>query len=1479
MRDNFSAQTKRILAHRAGHRCSNPDCGKPTSGPTQEEDGFINIGKAAHITAAAPNAPRYESSLTPEQRSDASNGIWLCPGCHDLIDQDAPRYPTTLLHQWKEQAEESAFLSLCTNRSGGYQDIATALPFDEDEADREFLSNLALPTEDDINLVMERMRAAATNDVATFRNVRNWPSHVVSLSLAIKSGDERQRVTLEGVAKGVGHAATGLTLVSSPGTGKSITLVQIAEHILTARQAVPLLIPLGEWSVRPDDFFSYITRRNAFRSFRPEHFMQLAYFGRLILLLDGWNELDPNARIRAIRTLDALRRDFPLLGTLIATRSPAPTIADTLVEIEPLSEDQQLEMARAVAGGDGEAVLEQARHTPGLRELISIPLYLHTFLTSATDTTLPATKEEVLSRFVIRHEQVPARRERLNTELHGTHTNMLVGLAVEATRATNTAIPETIARRTISREAQHLLSEGQLGTSPQPDMVLDVLVNFHVLTRSSLDGASFGFQHQQFQEWFASLWVERLMQGSNQGNTDAQQRLCREVLNWPFWEEAVLFACERLSHGDESQRRAVAKAILQALAIDPMLAAEMLYRGTPEVWLMVKDDVVSFCERWHTPGKVDRAVRFMITTGRPEFAHHIWPLILDTNDQIYIGALRAADHFRPTVLGDDSSRSRQLAALPEGVRKHVFAGIARNGGVDGMELASRLALTDPSSEVVVEVIQALDFRRAEHHVSRILTDASDEVWLRLGSAVYPEELGNPELNRRLQEARQNAADKETDPVRIVGHLIRNNRTDDGERVSELIQDSAFPVGNRWTRQVISEAFEAYPHQVVDAFLHRLSEGLDLPYNAAEFLESAEPIDEGPIVDMIVDGQLSERAAREACSVLGPVAVGRLIDRFLDLGQELERKRRSVGDAVREEFWRMRNAIRASRQASLFRALMERSATDQPKRIQSIASLLAQHGGPDNRGPLEIGPEDRDALVSMLLHWIEVMLTSPDANRHQFADVADVAGRLGDPRFVPGVQAMLARDLSDRARAREEYSRAKHKGPIPPDVVNSYTFQYRRAFAAIGGQEVAALMKRYLFDPQFCIEAACVLVDMWRRENPPSTERQFMLGHEFSKVKERRKRRLDSEDMLATCDSSEAIFAVVQALGTAESDEGAQRHALKLAEIGLGMPHGSKRTVIERLLALPQPSSSKCGLLRAMAIAGEVLPTDVLLGEIKVLLDNSEEEPWRLDPDRGELMEWLELFAFSNQPIAVLETLERVPDYGLSRLLSALSYSPSEDAVDVLVELARRRPRMLADYDWWYALVKIDTEESFLAFLNAVCESNMDSGRQGMSPWQLSGALAGMTTRFPAVRNAMTDCYERLNAGGSRDIIEAALAEIADEEIVLALFRRYVSEGRSYKGSITKAISHAAVGMRPIEGWPNAFNRFSKPLIALRKTLFEIMSEKEAGAELAEACLTDIDEQRDEYGRVENEPRHPYIESGQAWPLVVEVSESGESPQI
>lgn len=110
-RDDFSKETKRALAGRAGHRCS--ICKTPTIGPSDESPtSFMNVGIASHITAAAPGqgARRYDSSLTPRQRSSIDNGIWLCRGCDGIIDRDAVRFPAETLKRIRRDHTEFARL-------------------------------------------------------------------------------------------------------------------------------------------------------------------------------------------------------------------------------------------------------------------------------------------------------------------------------------------------------------------------------------------------------------------------------------------------------------------------------------------------------------------------------------------------------------------------------------------------------------------------------------------------------------------------------------------------------------------------------------------------------------------------------------------------------------------------------------------------------------------------------------------------------------------------------------------------------------------------------------------------------------------------------------------------------------------------------------------------------------------------------------------------------------------------------------------------------------------------------------------------------------------------------------------------------------------------------------------------------------------------------------------------------------------------
>jgi len=112
MRDGFSEQVKTTTAARVGYRCSNPRCRKLTSGPKTDSCRALSIGVAAHITAASPKGPRYDGSLSAEQRSSVENAVWLCQSCGALIDRDIDCFSVMTLQDWKQQAENAAATEL-----------------------------------------------------------------------------------------------------------------------------------------------------------------------------------------------------------------------------------------------------------------------------------------------------------------------------------------------------------------------------------------------------------------------------------------------------------------------------------------------------------------------------------------------------------------------------------------------------------------------------------------------------------------------------------------------------------------------------------------------------------------------------------------------------------------------------------------------------------------------------------------------------------------------------------------------------------------------------------------------------------------------------------------------------------------------------------------------------------------------------------------------------------------------------------------------------------------------------------------------------------------------------------------------------------------------------------------------------------------------------------------------------------------------
>jgi hypothetical protein len=129
-RDDFSRPVVDRLAKRAGMKCSCPDCRLPTSGP-DGDGGVTNTGVAAHISAASPGGARYDEMLTPDTRSDITNGIWLCQTHAKLIDDDELTYTPAVLRDWKEMAEHMAALEargFAVHRAAPFPDLEKKVP-------------------------------------------------------------------------------------------------------------------------------------------------------------------------------------------------------------------------------------------------------------------------------------------------------------------------------------------------------------------------------------------------------------------------------------------------------------------------------------------------------------------------------------------------------------------------------------------------------------------------------------------------------------------------------------------------------------------------------------------------------------------------------------------------------------------------------------------------------------------------------------------------------------------------------------------------------------------------------------------------------------------------------------------------------------------------------------------------------------------------------------------------------------------------------------------------------------------------------------------------------------------------------------------------------------------------------------------------------------------------------------------------------
>ena len=1438
-RDDFSAATKKQIGKSAGWLCSYPGCRALTVSATADGTGTINLGTAAHICAAAPGGPRYDHNMSTEERSSASNGIWMCRNHGTAVDIDPNQFPVALLRQWKEEASRDSWRRVLGGKPPPNAGISE-------------------------NLHADRLRDAAAQDLAALRNMPRWPLSIVPLTLKVEGLEDVATTTALAVAA---RTLDDLILVAGPGVGKTTTLLQIAEGAVATGAAIPIFVNLGDWATESRTLLESILARAAFAGISALEFRCAAASGNAILLLDGWNEIDGGARSAARTEIERMKAEMPELGLIVSTRQQALDVPfrGKRIELLALNEDQQLEIAKSVVGENAVALLDHAWRTAGVRDLVPIPLYLNALLALPTGP-FPETREEVLSRFVEAHHADPAHDEQLRPVARGFQQDYLRELAVAAMQAANTAISDSDARRAIAKTSASLIHAGQIAVPPEPAVLLDRLVAAHVLVRAG-DGPGVAFQHQQFQEWFASHEVERraVLAASDAAH---RRELQLTMLDDQGWEEAILFAVERMARGPQDVRRAGAQAIIAAFEVEPILAAEMIYRATDAVWQDVESYIIDSVERWHVKGKNDRAMRFMLNSGRPEFIEWIWPLISNENDQISLAALRNCRRFRPSVLGDDPGA--RIAALGSRPREVLLSEMIFHGGIEGIELAASVARGEKDLSILSSVANALAFRMADRHLVYLLQEAPDAV---LDSFVQQGhdfcEIAEGALRSRLDAAR--LRNDEAMPLARLRRLAFSPYDPQSEAaVTVLVAQAEVESRQDAATAMIYRLAENYPAAVSAGLLQRLREGRSLFLGAHELLSATEAIlEDEELLSIALKGADLDDRADAAAAVLGPIGVGCLVDALLEAdalcANYAHPDAKSAGDRRKA----LQSRIDRSPALSLLEAVLARAGASDPLTSALLAQLLMHRFRESDARVQAFGEDALDVIRELAESWAERMVDVGDAPRSALASVATLIACVPDVRLLDVLERMLDHDLERYQAARLEAEASQWQpGPDTNEARLSQSHAYMQAFRAIDAPETRLRLERYLSHPLFGELAAQIIVDQCIARNDTRPDRRFRAGPDFTEVAKWRAAWL--ANLSSSSAETDPIFAVAEALLADGKGYEERQLGARLAQVAARLPHGNRDELFAKALGVV-PRSARLRLMTNRVLSGEVIPTGIVAEGVRAILDAVALEPWILmENNNWEFKGWLQLLPFTEEPSRIADVLSAIPlqhrrAHHLEGLVTACAASPSPGAGAALFDVAAFEPALYKNYAWRTAVVGLaETDANACLQLVALIASGKLAS-EGHGDWRWARDL-GTLMRIHGVVRAEVYAILRATAQASGILILAsAVSEGPDEEGLILLTELEEKLRRPLLGQ--RAVQSVVTASAPSPNMQGAHEVIPVAATSLRKRLLALTRDG-APDDRAARTLRLIDSIRDEYGPAQSEPRHPDFVSGNAWPILM-----------
>jgi hypothetical protein len=1295
-----------------------------------------------------------------------------------------------------------------------------------------------------------------------------------------------------------------IVLEAPAGRGKTTTLIQLAERH-GDRDELAFLVDLPTWITSNIDLLEFIASMPAFRS-RGVHAEDLArLYGSLhcTFLLNGWNEVSDSYSENAVLALAHLERNFPQAGIIVATRTHhirPPLPGSFRTRLLPLSRRQRAEYleqalsSRAEELGaliDGERVLDDLTRTPMiLAEVTTIFL---------SGVPIPKTKVGVLAAVMRLLEQADEHRNYLERlPLTGYSRDYLAELAAQMMTQGDVTVGEERARSNVYSVSLRLNADGQIATLPEPAMILNTLCAHHVLERLEYPSVAFRFEHQQFQEFYAALLLKRqLWDFLGKDDRDGNRSFAREYVNKPIWAEPFRMIAEEIGElsGESSSRTdamAVGKRLIQlALLVDPIFAAELSRLCGPVVWEEVRIAVSERLRAWYEV--VDEhhrrcALAGMLATGSDEFIDILLPLLTNDDDQVRLKAYRAWGEFYVTSLG------REWRHVVRGWKEEQRADFI--GEVVGerwmADVAEEFARTDSSPRVRAAVLHALQWIDASETLSRVLTVFDDETFENLlrDRVIDTIPVGlKPRALLTYEKLLQKADDpRERLRIRLAAAAVGADQNLEGvmEDLSKWPSEKVADTDQWLLKSALEIMRKTDPQWVSHWTAGRIVDGFLWADRWITFVSSIPEALKRELLERISDKAVEETDNRGAVSVFAATAdtdlAADVFSRLCTLRAEIS----TAGGEPAQSLWKV-----SGRLQDLFRTISPNVAVSgmlsrlSPEfngtEYDLVIDLFGRIGGEDSDLRSLIEEDHRQRLRKYLKEGLPFALNQDDFNGHLKAHLALALARVGEPDDMHDVHRLIRADIDRLRRGRAALLRGE-RGPLTNGATMWWTNWYVRAVSWLDPKRAEETFLDLLCEPEYEQEATTALIQLARIQSP---EKQLGLNRpDYSLVWDarlgRRATQFDEDRRFRYATAIKKRLSTLMEDRSKSDDPDSFNRRLKELAKRLAVIDGCNSAEFMEIMMLPSQWDewTRAEALEALLFSGARLGAQeslkVLNPAIEYALSHSYEQQAAY-----LLQRCLCFLPFVDPPSTGIARIKeviaatRVLDYELREVVTALGYSRSNVAFELLLELATAGGNGFNAIagEWIEALAALDTPESKRVLLSFV---DPDIAQLGVEQHFESHNRERLASHIVDIARAQSTVRERLYLLCNRELSQSTrllLAEVitglsTPDAAIAGLNLIHDDASPPIPFSLTPLHENAFFEHRPY-GTGGSYTRIPRSATEIRRRLFEMVLNDNTRRRSAWRFLGQIESWRLDYGRPNSEPRHPAFESGEPWPPI------------